>query len=223
MATILVVEDDENTRLLTTSRLKTHFLVLTAKDGKEALDILDNKHVDLMVADVMMPNMDGYTLVETIRKEGNTMPVVMLTAKQSFEDKKTGFSTGTDDYLTKPVNYEELLWRINALLRRSKIATEQKITIKDVVIDSLRYSVSKNDITVELPKKEFEILYKLLSYPGMIFTRNQLLDEIWGYDSTSSDDTIKTHINRLRNRLSDFDEFQIVTIKGLGYKAIVPS
>ena len=153
MATILVVEDDENTRLLTTSRLKTHFLVLTAKDGKEALDILDNKHVDLMVADVMMPNMDGYTLVETIRKEGNTMPVVMLTAKQSFEDKKTGFSTGTDDYLTKPVNYEELLWRINALLRRSKIATEQIITIKDVVIDSLRYSVSKNDITVELPKK----------------------------------------------------------------------
>lgn len=221
MATILIAEDDNNTRLLTCSRLMPHYTVITAKDGQEALDIIDKKHVDLLIADIMMPKIDGYALVDTLRKEGNTIPILMLTAKQSFADKKNGFLRGADDYLTKPVNYEELHLRIQALLRRAQISFEQKITIHDVCIDSSSYTIRKNDLTIELPKKEFELLYKLLSYPGMIFTRNQLLDDIWGYDTTSSDDTIKTHINRLRNKVSEFEEFQIITIKGLGYKATI--
>lgn len=221
MATILIAEDDKNTRLLICSRLTPNYSVLTAKDGIEALNIIDHTHIDLLIADVMMPNMDGYALVDQLRKDGNTLPILMLTAKQSFADKKAGFLSGVDDYMTKPVNYEELHLRIQALLRRAQISFERKITIQDVCIDSSSYSVTRGDFRLELPKKEFELLYKLLSYPDMIFTRNQLLDEIWGYDTTSSDDTIKTHINRLRNKVIYFKEFQIITIKGLGYKAIL--
>ena len=219
MATILLVEDEKSMRLLTSAKLRRHFEVVCACNGVEALKLLEHQKVDLIIADVMMPRMDGYTLAKTIREEGNTVPVMLLTAKQSFEDKREGFSSGIDDYMTKPVNYEELIWRINALLRRANIATEKKIVIGDVVLDSNAYAVTYKDTKVELPKKEFELLYKLLSYPGQIFTRNQLLDDIWGYDSESGEDTIKTHISRLRNKFQDASEFKIITIKGLGYKA----
>lgn len=219
MATILLVEDDDSMRLLTTAKLKHQFNIVCAGDGVEALEVLERRAVDLIIADVMMPRMDGYTLVKTLRERGDSIPVLLLTAKQSFEDKREGFSSGIDDYMTKPVNYEELIWRINALLRRSRIASEQKIVVGRVVLDSSTYTVSREGETLELPKKEFELLYKLLSYPGQIFTRNQLLDGIWGYDSESVEDTVKTHISRLRNKLRDIPEFRIVTIKGLGYKA----
>lgn len=219
MSTILIVEDDKNIQLLISERLKYYYTVLCAGDGKEALDIMDSKHVDLVIADIMMPRLDGFGLVKTLREENNMVPVLMLTAKQSFDDKRKGFSTGIDDYMTKPVNYEELLWRIQALMRRAKIASENKIVIGNVILDSSTYTLTKNQEVTELPKKEFELLYKLLSYPGTIFTRNQLLDEIWGYDSSSGEETIKTHINRLRNKFKDYDEFDIITIKGLGYKA----
>ena len=220
MATILVVEDDKSTRLLTTARLKPHYTVLSACDGEEALDIFYNQHVDLIVADIMMPNMEGYELVKTLREYKHKVPVIMLPANASFEDNRQGFSTGTDDYMTKPVNYEELLWRIEALLRRANINTSQKIEIGAVSVDASSYTVTRSDSgeTVELPKKEFELLFKLLSYPNMIFTKEQLLEDIWGYDTDSDENTIKTHISRLRNKFDEWNEFKIITIRGLGYK-----
>ena len=219
MSTILVVEDDRNTRLLTVARLKSYFDVKSASDGLAALDILYQNKIDLIVADVMMPHMDGYSLLRTLREENNDIPILLLTAKQSFEDKREGFKSGTDDYMTKPVNYEELMWRIDALLRRAQIATEKKIVIGSIIIDSTSYTISFNDQVIELPKKEFELLFKLLSYPNIIFTKQQLIEEIWGFDTESSEDTLKTHISRLRSKLKECEEFEIVTIKGLGYKA----
>ena len=219
MATILLVEDEASMRLLTTAKLKHQFTIVCARDGVEALELLERRAVDLIIADVMMPRMDGYTLVKTLRERGNSIPVLLLTAKQSFEDKREGFSSGIDDYMTKPVNYEELIWRLNALLRRAHIASERKIVVGPVMLDSSTYTVVRVMMSLELPRKEFELLYTLLSYPGQIFTRNQLLDAIWGYDSESGEDTVKTHISRLRNKLRGIPEFRIVTIKGLGYKA----
>lgn len=219
MATILLVEDNEPMRVLTRAKLRGQFSILCAGDGLEALEILERRRVDLMIADVMMPRMDGYALVKRIRANGNQLPVLLLTARQSFEDKREGFSSGIDDYLTKPVNYEELIWRVQALLRRASIANEKRIVVGGTVLDSASYTVSWDGQTLELPKKEFDLLHKLLSYPGQIFTRNQLLDDVWGFDSESSEDTVKTHVSRLRNRLRDVEDFQIVTVKGLGYKA----
>lgn len=219
MATILIVEDDKNLQLLINKRLGTYYNILNADNGAEALDILWSRHVDLMITDVMMPEMDGFELLRHVRKNGMNLPVLILTAKQSFFDKHTGFVIGTDDYMTKPVNFDELHWRIDALLRRANIASERMIQIGKATLDEASHTITKEDIRLELPPKEFDLLYKLLSYPGIIFTKNQLLDEIWGYDSESSEDTIKTHIHRLRNKLSAFDEFRIITMKGLGYKA----
>lgn len=218
MATILIVEDDRNIRLLTSARLKPHYAILTACDGEEALDIFYKQHVDLIVADIMMPHMDGYELVKCLREYRQNVPVIFLTAKSAFEDKRKGFASGIDDYMTKPVNYEELLWRIEALLRRANINADRQIKIGAVTVDATNYTVSRNSERIELPKKEFELLFKLLSYPGMIFTKDQLLEDIWGMETDSSDSTIKTHINRLRNRFGDWEEFEIVTIRGLGYK-----
>ena len=219
MATILLVEDDEVMRLLTRAKLRDQFTVLCAADGMEALELLERQPVDLILADVMMPRMDGYTLVKRLREDHNNIPVVLLTARQSFEDKREGFSSGVDDYLTKPVNYEELVWHINALLRRARIANERRIVAGSTVLDCDAYTVTCGGVPILLSAKEFELLYRLLSYPGQIFTRNQLLDSVWGYDSKSGEDTVKTHISRLRNKLQDVHDFRIVTVKGLGYKA----
>lgn len=219
MAVILIVEDNANTRLLTKARLKNEYTILEAEDGEQALAVLDSQHVDLIIADIMMPNMDGNQLVRTIRREGSAIPVIMLTAKSAFEDKRTGFSSGTDDYMTKPIDYEELKWRIKALLRRANIASQQQIRVGDVVLDAASYTIGRGEKREELPRKEFDLLYKLLSYPGMIFTKGQLLDDIWGYDSDSDENTVKTHISRLRGRLSGYPEISIVTLRGLGYKA----
>lgn len=219
MAVILVVEDDKNMRLLTTARLKPYYDVVAAANGAEALDIFYQQHIDLIVADIMMPEMDGFELVRTLREYGQEVPVIMLTAQQSFEAKKQGFSTGTDDYMTKPLKYDELLWRIEALLRRAKINSSKKIVLGKVTVDAQSYTISRHEEFFQLPKKEFELLYQLLSYPGQIFTKDQLLENIWGYDTDSDENTIKTHISRLRIRFDNWDEFKIVTIRGLGYKA----
>ncbi len=223
MTTILVVEDDRNTRILTTARLKPFFQVICCSNGLEALEIIYNQSIDLIVADIMMPDMDGYSLLETLRQEHNETPILLLTAKQSFEDKREGFLLGTDDYMIKPVNYEELMWHINALLRRSKIASEKKIVIDSITVDSTNYTVFSADQTIELPKKEFELLFKLLSDPNRIFTKQQLFNEIWGYGSQSTENTIKTHISKLRNKFKDFTEFKIISIKGVGYKMEIKS
>ena len=218
MATILVVEDEKNLQILTKARLKDKYNVLVADDGQQAIDIFYGQHIDLIVADIMMPNMDGYEMVKELRDYKNDVPVIFLTSKAEFDDKRKGFALGIDDYMTKPVNYEELLWRIEALLRRANINAEQKIVIGDVELNADNYTVRKGDEVQEIPKKEFELLYKLLSYPGQIFTKTQLLEDVWGLDTYTDDTTIKTHINRLRNRFGDWEEFEIVTLRGLGYK-----
>lgn len=219
VVTVLVVEDEFPVQTLTKVKLKPYFTVVCASNGEEALEVLEKQHVDLIVCDIMMPDMDGYELVKILREAGEMMPVIMVTAREAFEDKKRGFALGADDYMVKPINYEELIWRIQALLRRAQISAEKKITIGTLVLDSKSYTVSKGDWQIDLPKKEFELLFKLLSYPGIIFTKNQLLDDIWGYDSPSDENTVKTHISRLRGRFEDIKEFKIVTIKGVGYKA----
>ena len=221
MLNILVVEDDKNTRKLITTILKNYgYETLEATNGVEALEVLEHNHVDLMVLDVMMPQMDGYELAQTLRDNGSQMPMLMLSAKSQSADIKQGFVEGIDDYMTKPFDFEELLLRIKALLRRSKIVAENKLVIGKVTLDYNSYSVITDEGAETLPQKEFLLLYKLLSSPEMVFTRMQLMDEIWGMDAESDEHTVNVHINRLRTRFADTKEFEIVTVRGLGYKAV---
>ncbi len=221
MLSILIADDDKNTRLLLKALLEAEkYNVFTAKDGEEALKLLEKEHIDLVVLDIMMPKMDGYEFTKALRDTGNDLPILMVSAKQYPEDKRRGFLMGTDDYMTKPIDEEEMLLRIKALLRRAKIATERKIVIGDVVLDYDSLTVTKGKETHELPQKEFMLLYKLLSYPGKIFTRIQLMDEIWGCDCDTGWETVTVHIGRLRKRFENFEEFQIESVRGLGYKAV---
>ena len=218
---ILVVEDDKNTRLFLKAVLeRAGYTVLSSSNGEEALELMDREHVDLVVLDIMMPKMDGYEFTKTLREAQNYLPILMVSAKQLPSDKHKGFLVGTDDYITKPIDDEEMLYRIKALLRRAKIASEHKITIGNVVLDYDSLTVSRGDEVQELPQKEFLLLYKLLSYPGKIFTRIQLMDEIWGADSSTGWETVTVHIGRLRKRFEGWDEFQIESVRGLGYKAV---
>lgn len=221
MFNILVVDDDKNIRKLMQAGLEAEkYKVFTACDGVQALEVLENNFVDLVILDVMMPNMDGYEFTEYIRKTNNNLPILMVSAKQLPSDKHKGFIAGTDDYITKPIDEEEMLLRIKALLRRAKIATEHKIIIGDVVLDYDSLTVTKNNQTQELPQKEFLLLYKLLSYPGKIFTRIQLMEEIWPNESESGWETVTVHIGRLRKRFEGWSEFEIQCVRGLGYKAV---
>ena len=221
MFNILVADDDKNTRLLFRAVLEAEkYTVFTAENGEEALQIMDKEHIDLVVLDVMMPKMDGYEFTRTLRENDNTLPILMVSAKQLPVDKQKGFLVGTDDYMTKPIDEMEMLLRIKALLRRAKIASERRIVIGDVIIDYESLTVAKNGETQELPQKEFLLLYKLLSYPGKIFTRIQLMDEIWGADCDTGWETVTVHIGRLRKRFEGWDEFELVSVRGLGYKAV---
>lgn len=221
MFSILAVEDDHSTRkLLQAVLFGNGYNVLTACNGAEALDVLEKNHVDLMIIDVMMPVMDGYELTKTLREGGSQIPMLMLSAKQNVSDVKQGFIVGIDDYMTKPFDLEELLLRIKALLRRAKIASEQKISVGNVVLDYSSFTVTTQYGTETLPQKEFLLLFKLLSYPEVVFTRLQLMDEIWGMDAESDEHTVNVHINRLRTRFANVGDFEIVTVRGLGYKAV---
>lgn len=221
MFSILVIDDDKNTRKLMSAVLTAEkYNVLTAENGEAALDVLSHEHVDLCILDVMMPEMDGYEFTKTIREADSAMPILMVSAKQLPADKRKAFLVGTDDYMTKPVDEVEMLLRIKALLRRAKIVSERRIVIGDVILDYDSLTVTKGARVEELPQKEFLLLYKLLSYPGKIFTRIQLMDEIWGADSDSGWETVTVHIGRLRKRFEDFDEFEIESVRGLGYKAV---
>ena len=218
---ILVVEDDTNARKLMKAVLeRAEYCVTTAVNGEDALQALDAQHIDLIVLDIMMPGMDGYALTGDLRAAGNMLPILMVTAKQLPADKKKGFLVGTDDYMTKPVDTEEMLLRIKALLRRSHIVSERKLTIGNVELDYDSLTVTRGEDKQTLPQKEFYLLYKLLSYPDKIFTRIQLMDEIWGMESESGDTTVNVHINRLRRRFEYYPEFELVSIRGLGYKAV---
>lgn len=221
MFNILVVEDNLDLReLFVTTINNAGYRAFGATDGLDALNLMDNTHIDLIVADIMMPKMSGYELTKELRSLGNSIPILMVTAKDDYDSLQKGFSFGADDYMIKPVNVNELLLRIQALLRRARINSEKKIVIGSTIIDYESMTVKYNDDDIVLPLKEFNLLFKLLSFPGKIFTRQQLMDEIWGMDSETDDRTINTHINRLRDRFSNNQDFEIVTIRGLGYKAV---
>ena len=221
MFRILVVDDDKNTRLYFQAVLENAgYTVSTAQNGEEALQMMVHTHVDLVVLDVMMPQMDGYEFTRTLREAQNNLPILMVSAKQLPRDKHAGFLAGTDDYMTKPIDEDEMLFRIKALLRRAKIQSERRIVIGDVVLDYDSLTVSRGDEVQELPQKEFLLLYTLLSYPGKIFTRIQLMDEIWGAESETGWETVTVHIARLRRRCEEWDEFEIEAVRGLGYKAV---
>ena len=219
---ILVAEDDKNTAKLMQAVLKhAGYEVFHAHDGVEAMEITDRQHIDLIVLDVMMPRMDGYEFTERMRDAGSTIPILMVTAKQLPEERCRGFIAGTDDYMVKPVNEEEMLLRIKALLRRAQIANDRKLHIGQVTLDYDALTVSREGVSQTLPQKEFYLLYKLLSSPDKIFTRLQLMDDIWGMESESVDTTVNVHVNRLRKRFDGWNEFEIVAIRGVGYKAVI--
>lgn len=221
MFKILVAEDDASTnRLFCTILRRAGYEPVPATDGEDALQKMDEYKIDLLVCDVMMPRLDGFGLTQAIRESGSMLPILMVTAKALPEDKHRGFLVGTDDYITKPVDKEEMLLRIRALLRRARIVDERKITIGDVVLDYDTHTVRRGHEVQTLPPKEFSLLYKLLAYPDRTFTRLQLLDEIWGMDSESDERTVNVHINRLRTRFYDWPEFEIQTVRGLGYRAV---
>lgn len=221
MIHILVVDDDKNTRRLLKAVLESEmYTVHTAENGEDALAVMDREHIDLAVLDVMMPKMDGYEFTKLLRENQNNLPILMISARQLPRDKHKGFLVGTDDYMTKPIDEEEMLLRIKALLRRAQIVNERKIVIGDVVLDYDSFTVKKPGQMQELPQKEFMLLYKLLSYPGKIFTRIQLMDEIWGAQSETGWETVTVHIGRLRRRFEDWEDFKIESVRGLGYKAV---
>ena len=222
MPKILVVEDDNdlNNLIQTVLEGKGHD-VFAARNGKEALDILDITHIDLIISDIMMPRMDGIRLLTDIREANMKMPVLLITAKGSYDDKNKGFSSGADDYMVKPIDIKELILRVNALLRRSKIANERQLRIANITLDADNLTVTRDGNIYVLSPKEFYLLFKLLSYPGRVFTRFEIMSEVWGYDSESDEKTINVHISKLRTRFEGWTEFEISTVRGLGYKAIV--
>lgn len=221
MTTIMVVDDEINTRLLMEKVLKREgFEVILAANGKIAISKLEKHKIDLAIIDIMMPVIDGYHLTEYIKKIYPNLPIIMVTAKETIEDKTKGFHLGIDDYMVKPISFDELVLRIYALLRRANISAKRKIVIKNTTLDYDTLTVTTPNHNVELSKKEFLLLFHLLSYPGKIFTRQQLMENVWDMDTTSDDHTVDVHINRLRNKFKDNNDFEIVTIRGLGYKAI---
>ncbi|MGF7048417.1 DNA-binding response OmpR family regulator [Paenibacillus sp. DS2015] len=222
MLNILVVEDDNKLRqLFCTVLTRNGYHALAAEDGQDALAILDKEYVDLIISDIMMPHMDGYELTRTLRETNYNLPILIVTAKESFTDKQRGFLVGIDDYMVKPIDVNEMVLRVGALLRRAKIINERKIECGTTLLDydSLTVFLQHED-SIILPQKEFYLLYKLISYPNKIFTKHQLMDEIWGMDSESDEHTVVVHINRLRERFKACTDFEIITVRGLGYKAV---
>ena len=221
MFNILVVEDDPvQRRLMKAVLTRGGYNVFQACDGNEGMAVLDRQHIDLVVLDVMLPGMNGFEFAKNLRQGGSELPLLMVTSRQTQRDKREGFLAGTDDYMTKPVDEEELLLRISALLRRSKIAAEKRIVVGDTELDYNCMTVGEKGVRSDLPQKEFLLLFKLLSYPGQIFTRRQLMDEIWNLDCDTDERTVDVHINRLRDRYRKSEDFEIVTVRGLGYKAV---
>jgi len=218
---ILIAEDDLNLRQLFKSVLtKQGYAVTGVSDGNEALEALDKEYFDLIISDVMMPNMDGNELVKTLRERGNNTPVMMVTALGELDDMRQGFSSGSDDYMVKPVNLSELILRVGALLRRAKMANERRQVIGNTTLDCDSLTVNTGSESMILPQKEFMILYKMVSYPGKIFTRKQMLEEIWGYEADGDTHTVDVHIGRLRDKFRDSEDFEIVTLRGVGYKVV---
>ena len=221
MLKILIAEDDRELRQLFSHVLcRQGYTVFGVSNGKEALDAMDEEYYDMIISDIMMPVMDGYELVRQLRESGNTIPVLMITAKDAFDDMRMGFQSGVDDYMVKPVNVNEMVLRVQALLRRAQMINDRRQIIGNTVMECDSLTVTVDGKSMILPQKEFMILYKMAAYPGQIFTRQQMMDEIWGYDSESDTHTVDVHIGRLRERFRDSKDFKIVTIRGVGYKVV---
>ena len=221
MFKILIAEDDSELRQLFSHVLiKNGYSVTGVCNGKEALDALDKGYYDLIISDIMMPEMDGYELVSSLRTAGYSIPVMMITAKNAFDDMRMGFVSGTDDYMVKPVNVNEMVLRVGALLRRAQMINDRRLVIGGTVMECDSLTVTWDGQSAVLPQKEFMLLYKMASFPGRIFTRQQLMDDIWGYDSDTDTHTVDVHIGRLRDRFRDSKDFKIVTMRGVGYKVV---
>ena len=221
MLKILIAEDDRELRQLFEHVLvKNGYSVRGVSDGQEALDAMDEEYFNLIISDIMMPVMDGYTLVRSLREAGDTTPVLMITAKDAFDDMRMGFLSGTDDYMVKPVNVNEMVLRVSALLRRAQMISERRQVIGGTTMECDSLTVTNENGSMVLPQKEFMLLYKMASFPGKIFTRQQLMDDIWGYDSESDTYTVDVHIGRLREKFRDSKDFKIVTLRGVGYKVV---
>ncbi|MGM9626942.1 MAG: response regulator transcription factor [Faecousia sp.] len=221
MMKILIAEDDRELRQLFSHVLiKNGYAVKGVSNGQEALDAMENDYFDLIISDIMMPVMDGYEFVRFLRSTGNHIPVMMITAKDAFDDMRTGFQSGTDDYMVKPINVNEMVLRVGALLRRAQMINERRQVIGNTVLECDSLTVTTEEESFVLPQKEFMLLYKMASFPGRIFTRQQLMDEIWGYDSDSDTHTVDVHIGRLRERFRNSKDFKIVTMRGVGYKVV---
>ena len=219
MFKILIAEDDSDLReLFKKVLIQSGYAVLGVSNGREALDALDKEYYDLIISDIMMPVMDGYELVRSLREAGNNIPVLTITAKDAFDDMRIGFLSGMDDYMVKPVNVNEMVLRVGALLRRAQIINERRLVIGYTVMECDSLTVHTNGESMVLPQKEFMILYKMASFPGKIFTRQQFMDDIWGYESESDTHTVDVHIGRLRDKFKNNNDFKIVTIRGIGYK-----
>ncbi len=221
MFRILIAEDDRELRQLFSHVLSKHgYSVVGVSNGREALDRIDEGYFDLIISDIMMPEMDGYELVRTLRDAENHTPVLMITAKDAFDAMQLGFISGTDDYMVKPINVNEMILRVGALLRRAQLISERRLTIGETVMECDSLTVTSCGEKMILPQKEFMLLFKMASYPGKIFTRQQLMDDIWGYDSGTDTHTVDVHIGRLRDRFRDCKDFKIVTMRGVGYKVV---
>ena len=221
MVKILIVEDDrELQQLFSHVLMRNGYSVTGVSNGQESLDAMVQSYYDLIISDVMMPVMDGFQMVKKLRESGNATPVLMITAKDSFDDMRQGFLSGTDDYMVKPVNVNEMVLRVGALLRRARMINERRQVVGSTVMECDSLTVTVDGVSSVLPQKEFMLLYKMCSYPGRIFTRQQLMDEIWGYDSESDTHTVDVHIGRLRDRFRDNPDFKIVTMRGVGYKVV---
>ena len=224
MFKILIAEDDrELCRLFSNVLTRNGYSVKGVANGKEALDAIENDYYDVIISDIMMPVMDGYELVRTLRENGTQTPIMMITAKDAFDDMRLGFLAGSDDYMVKPVNVNEMVLRVGALLRRAQMISERRQTVGGTVFECDSLTVTANGESVVLPQKEFMLLYKMISYPGRIFTRQQLMDDIWGYGASSDTHTVEVHIGRLREKFKESPDFEIITIRGIGYKVLKKS
>ncbi|WP_024736090.1 response regulator transcription factor [Enterocloster asparagiformis] len=222
MLKILIVEDDEKlSQLYKIVLTKAGYETVLAANGQEAWDIFDTEHIDMVITDVMMPVLNGYDFVKILRQENPLIPVLMITAKDDYPSKSKGFTLGIDDYMTKPIDVNEMVLRVKALLRRANINQDRKLVVGGTSLDYDSLTVSSGENSFMLPHKEFLLLYKLISYPNKIFTRIQLMNEIWGPDTASDAQTVDVHINRLRRHFEDNKDFEIITVRGLGYKAVI--
>lgn len=221
MTSILVVEDNDRLRnLVAVSLSQAGYAVLQADNGEKALQVLQERPAALIIADIMMPVMDGLTLIESLREAGSAVPVLVITAGETLDDKRRGFRVGADDYMVKPIDMEEMLLRVEALLRRAMISQSHTLRVGETTLNEDSLTVVRGGAVAVLPQKEFFLLQKLLAYPGKIFTRQALMDDIWGYDTDSDPRTIDVHIRRLREKFDGNGDFVIETVRGLGYRAV---